>query len=72
MTMLDKDSVSGIAPTAAYDPTKKQKSADKTSRIPIKIIPILEVLKSQIGLGSRPARVILGFLKLKPYYEKIN
>ena len=45
MMMLDKDSVSGIAPTAAYDPTKKQKSADKTSRIPIKIIPILDVLK---------------------------
>ena len=43
--MLDKDSVLGIAPTAAYDPTKKQKSADKTSRIPIKIIPILDVLK---------------------------
>jgi lipoic acid synthetase len=28
-----------------YDPTKKQKSAEKTSRIPIKIIPIDQVLK---------------------------
>ena len=31
--------------SAAYDPTKKQKSAEKTSRIPIKIIPIDQVLK---------------------------
>jgi lipoyl synthase len=28
-----------------YDPLKKQKSAEKTSRIPIKIVPIDEVLK---------------------------
>ena len=34
-----KDAVMG------YDPTKKQKSAEKTSRIPIKIIPIDQVLK---------------------------
>jgi lipoic acid synthetase len=31
--------------TKAYDPNQKQKSADKTSRIPIKIVPIEEVLK---------------------------
>ena len=31
--------------TKAYDPSQKQKSADKTSRIPIKIVPIEEVLK---------------------------
>jgi lipoic acid synthetase len=31
--------------TAAYDPTKKQKSAEKTSRIPIKIVPVDQVLK---------------------------
>jgi len=31
--------------TSTYDPTKKQKSAEKTSRIPIKIVPIEEVLK---------------------------
>ena len=29
----------------AYDPNQKQKSADKTSRIPIKIVPVEEVLK---------------------------
>ncbi len=28
-----------------YDPTKKQKSAEKTSRIPIKIVPVEQVLK---------------------------
>jgi lipoyl synthase len=31
--------------TKAYDPNQKQKSADKTSRIPIKIVPVEEVLK---------------------------
>jgi lipoic acid synthetase len=31
--------------TKTYDPNQKQKSADKTSRIPIKIVPIGEVLK---------------------------
>ena len=31
--------------TKAYDPSQKQKSADKTSRIPIKIVPVEEVLK---------------------------
>ena len=30
---------------APYDPTKKQKSAEKTSRIPIKIVPVEQVLK---------------------------
>lgn len=31
--------------TKSYDPNQKQKSADKTSRIPIKIVPLEEVLK---------------------------
>jgi lipoic acid synthetase len=31
--------------TKAYDPNQKQKSADKTARIPIKIVPIEQVLK---------------------------
>lgn len=31
--------------TKAYDPNQKQKSADKTARIPIKIIPVEQVLK---------------------------
>lgn len=28
-----------------YDPTRKQKSAEKTARIPIKIVPLEQVLK---------------------------
>jgi lipoyl synthase len=31
--------------TKAYDPNQKQKSADKTARIPIKIVPVEQVLK---------------------------
>jgi len=31
--------------TKTYDPSQKQKSAEKTSRIPIKIVPIGEILK---------------------------
>lgn len=39
--MSDKDPLI----TTVYDPTKKQKSAEKTSRIPIKIVPVDQVLK---------------------------
>jgi lipoic acid synthetase len=31
--------------TKSYDPNQKQKSADKTARIPIKIVPVEQVLK---------------------------
>ncbi|MEY3847988.1 MAG: lipoyl synthase, partial [Pseudomonadota bacterium] len=37
--------IRGAVMTKTYDPNQKQKSADKTSRIPIKIVPIEEVLK---------------------------
>lgn len=39
--MSEKSSSSNVP----YDPTKKQKSAEKTSRIPIKIVPVEQVLK---------------------------
>jgi lipoic acid synthetase len=42
--MSDKN-ISKDKEPVAYDPTKKQKSAEKTSRIPIKIIPVEQVLK---------------------------
>ena len=42
MTQKDQSS-------SKYDPTKKQKSAEKTSRIPIKIVPIEEVLKKDFA-----------------------
>jgi lipoyl synthase len=45
---------------AIYDPTAKQKSSAKTSRIPIKIVPINEVLKKpdwiRVKAGSSSSR----------------
>jgi lipoyl synthase len=41
--------------TKTYDPNQKQKSADKTSRIPIKIVPIEEVLKKPDWIRVRAA-----------------
>jgi lipoic acid synthetase len=41
--------------TKTYDPSQKQKSADKTSRIPIKIVPIEEVLKKPDWIRVRAA-----------------
>jgi lipoyl synthase len=45
---------------AVYDPTAKQKSSAKTSRIPIKIVPINEVLKKpdwiRVKAGSSSSR----------------
>ena len=43
MSEKNNPSVDPVVP--AYDATKKQKSAEKTSRIPIKIVPIDQVLK---------------------------
>lgn len=37
---MTSDTDSGIAPVQAYNPNEKQKGASKTSRIPIKIVPI--------------------------------
>jgi lipoyl synthase len=46
--------------STAYDPTAKQKSSAKTSRIPIKIVPISEVLKKpdwiRVKAGSSSSR----------------
>jgi lipoic acid synthetase len=41
---IDKSST-GLASSADYDPLRKQKSAEKTARIPIKIVPLEHVLK---------------------------
>ncbi len=48
------------ASTAAYDPSAKQKASAKTARIPIKIIPVQEVLKKpdwiRVKAGSSSSR----------------
>lgn len=37
---MTSETDTGIAPVPAYNPSEKQKGADKTSRLPIKIVPI--------------------------------
>ena len=50
---------------AAYDPTKKQKSAEKTSRIPIKIVPIAEALKKPDWIRVRASSGNSRFTEIK-------
>jgi lipoic acid synthetase len=49
-----------LAAPRQYDPTAKQKAADKTSRIPIKVVPAAEVLKKpewiRVRAGSNNTR----------------
>lgn len=49
----------------AYDPSKKQKSAEKTSRIPIKIIPIEQVLKKPDWIRVRASSGNSRFSEIK-------
>lgn len=49
----------------AYDPSKKQKSAEKTSRIPIKIIPIDQVLKKPDWIRVRASSGNSRFTEIK-------
>ncbi len=49
----------------AYDPLKKQKSAEKTSRIPIKIIPIEQVLKKPDWIRVRASSGNSRFSEIK-------
>lgn len=48
-----------------YDPSKKQKSAEKTSRIPIKIIPIEQVLKKPDWIRVRASSGNSRFTEIK-------
>jgi len=59
LAAMTSETISSTAPAApVYNPSEKQKGASKTSRIPIKIIPIEQVerLKSRTGSVSRPPR----------------
>ncbi|SMC63685.1 lipoyl synthase [Polynucleobacter kasalickyi] len=49
----------------AYDPLKKQKSAEKTSRIPIKIVPIEQVLKKPDWIRVRASSGNSRFSEIK-------
>ena len=46
---LDTTATSNSRQDLNYDASRKQKSSEKTARIPIKIVPLERVLKSPIG-----------------------
>ena len=48
-----------------YDPLQKQKSADKTARIPIKIVPLTEVLKKPDWIRVKAASSSSRFTEIK-------
>ncbi len=48
-----------------YDPLQKQKSAEKTARIPIKIVPLMEVLKKPDWIRVKAASSSSRFTEIK-------
>jgi len=59
------------APQADYDPTRKQKSADKTARIPIKIVPA-EKLKKPEWIRVKAATGSSRFYEIKDILRANN
>lgn len=52
-------------PKKEYDPLQKQKAADKTARIPIKIIPLAEILKKPDWIRVKAASSSSRFSEIK-------
>ena len=65
---------SSTSPAQEYDPTRKQKSADKTSRIPIKIVPIeqAERLKKPDWIRVKAASASTRFYEIKDILRANN
>ncbi len=68
MQLMTSDTDTGIAPTApAYNASDKQKGASKTSRIPIKIVPLEQVerLKKPDWIRVKAASTSTRFYEIK-------
>ena len=61
---VDKSSIE-VQSAPEYDPLRKQKSAEKTARIPIKIVPIEEVLKKPDWIRVKAASNNSRFAEIK-------
>jgi lipoic acid synthetase len=61
---VDKSSIE-VQSAPDYDPLRKQKSAEKTARIPIKIVPIEEVLKKPDWIRVKAASNNSRFAEIK-------
>jgi len=68
---MTSETISSTAPAAtavpAYNPSEKQKGASKTSRIPIKIVPIeqIERLKKPDWIRVKAASASTRFYEIK-------
>jgi lipoic acid synthetase len=61
---VDKSSIA-VQSAPEYDPLRKQKSAEKTARIPIKIVPIEQVLKKPDWIRVKAASNNSRFAEIK-------
>jgi lipoic acid synthetase len=61
---VDKSSIA-VQSASEYDPLRKQKSAEKTARIPIKIVPIEQVLKKPDWIRVKAASNNSRFAEIK-------
>jgi lipoic acid synthetase len=62
--IVDKSSIA-VQSAPEYDPLRKQKSAEKTARIPIKIVPIEQVLKKPDWIRVKAASNNSRFAEIK-------
>jgi lipoic acid synthetase len=62
--IVDKSSIE-VQSAPEYDPLRKQKSAEKTARIPIKIVPIEQVLKKPDWIRVKAASNNSRFAEIK-------
>ena len=75
---MTSETISSTAPVAAaapvYNPSEKQKGASKTSRIPIKIIPIEQVerLKKPDWIRVKAASASTRFYEIKDTLRENN
>ena len=63
---------SNIRQDLNYDASRKQKSSEKTARIPIKIIPLEQVLKKPDWIRVKAASGNSRFSEIKRFFVKMS
>jgi len=72
MDISDTSNASALAPAAYPDPRIKQKGQGKTARIPIKIVPIKELLRKPDWIRSKPPLISSRFYEIKRILREQN
>ncbi len=69
---LDPTANSNSRQDLNYDASRKQKSSEKTARIPIKIVPLEQVLKKPDWIRVKAASGNSASLRLKKFFVRMS